>query len=105
MTATARREPPALAAAALPHYAAGYGGSVLELDRALGRAAGPADLIDLTHGDTRAFPPPPSAAADLRAAVDANDEAYTAYRGSASLRARLAPRLAELLGRPVDPEA
>ncbi len=104
MSTTAPREPPALTAAALPHYAAGYGGSVLELDRALAAAPGPADLIDLTHGDTRAFPPPPSAAADLRAAVEANDEAYTAYRGSASLRARLAPRLAELLGRPVDPE-
>jgi aspartate/methionine/tyrosine aminotransferase len=104
MSATLPREPPALAAAALPHYAEGYGGSVLELDRALAAAPGPPDLIDLTHGDTRAFPPPPAAAADLRAAVDANDEAYTAYRGSASLRARLAPRVGELLGRPVDPE-
>jgi len=103
MSATLPGEPPALAAAALPHYAEGYGGSVLELDRALGAAPRPGDLIDLTHGDTRAFPPPPAAAADLRAAVEANDEAYTAYRGSASLRARLAPRLAELLGRPVDP--
>jgi aspartate/methionine/tyrosine aminotransferase len=101
---TAPREPPALAAAALPHYADGYGGSVLELDQALAAAPAPVNLIDLTHGDTRAFPPPPSAAADLRASVDANDEAYTAYRGSASLRARLAPRLAELLGRRVDPE-
>jgi aspartate/methionine/tyrosine aminotransferase len=104
MSATVPREPPALAAAALPHYAEGYGGSVLELDRALGAVSGPADLIDLTHGDTRAFPPPPVAAADLLQAVESGDEAYTAYRGSASLRARLAPRLAELLGRPVDPE-
>jgi len=104
VSATLPGEPPALAAAALPHYAEGYGGSVLELDRALGAAAGPADLIDLTHGDTRAFPPPDAALADLLAAAQANDEAYTAYRGSASLRARLAPRLAELLGRPVDPD-
>jgi aspartate/methionine/tyrosine aminotransferase len=104
MSATALRDPPALAAAALPHYAEGYGGSVLELDRALAAAPAPGDLIDLTHGDTRAFPPPPSAAADLLEAVEANVEAYTAYRGSASLRALLAPRLGELLGRPVDPE-
>jgi aspartate/methionine/tyrosine aminotransferase len=103
VSTTLPNEPPALAAAALPHYAAGYGGSVLELDRAVGQTPGPADLIDLTHGDTRAFPPPASAAADLRAAVDANDEAYTAYRGSGSLRERLAPRLGDLLGRPVDP--
>jgi aspartate/methionine/tyrosine aminotransferase len=94
----------ATAAAGLPHYAEGYGGSVLELDRALAAARTPDDLIDLTHGDTRAFPPPPSAGADLRAAVESGDEAYTAYRGSASLRARLAPRLGELLGRHVDPE-
>ncbi len=95
--------PPALRAAALPGYADVYGGSVLELDRALAAAPAPADLIDLTHGDTRAFPPPPAAAADLHAAVDANDEAYTAYRGSAALRERIAPRLAALLGRAVDP--
>jgi aspartate/methionine/tyrosine aminotransferase len=102
VTATTRPDPAALRAAALPGYAADYGGSVLELDRALAAAPGPADLIDLTHGDTRAFPPPPTAAADLVAAVRDNDEAYTPYRGSASVRRRLAPRLAELLGRPVD---
>lgn len=95
-------EPVSLQAAALPGYAAGYGASVLELDRALAAAPGPSDLIDLTHGDTRAFTPPPTAAADLVAAVRDNDEAYTAYRGSASLRGRLAPRLAALVGRPVD---
>lgn len=94
---------PALRAAAQEDYADEYGGSVLDLDRAVAAAPGPEDLIDLTHGDTRAFPPPPSARADLLAAVDVNDEAYTDYRGSASLRARLAPRLAGLLERPVDP--
>ena len=65
-------------------------------------APGPADLIDLTHGDTRAFVPPAAAAADFAAAVAENTEAYTAYRGSASLRSVVAPRLARLLGRPVD---
>jgi aspartate/methionine/tyrosine aminotransferase len=105
MSATAYPQPASLRAAALEDYATGYGGSVLELDRAVAAAPGPADLIDLTHGDTRAFLPPPSAAADLVAAVRDNDEAYTAYRGSDSLRRQLAPRLAALLGRPVDPAA
>jgi aspartate/methionine/tyrosine aminotransferase len=96
------RTPPALAAAALEHYAASYGASVLDLDRALAAAPGPADLIDLTHGDTRAFVPPAAAAADFAAAVAENTEAYTAYRGSASLRSLIAPRLSRLLGRPVE---
>ncbi|HUB39858.1 MAG TPA: aminotransferase class I/II-fold pyridoxal phosphate-dependent enzyme [Streptosporangiaceae bacterium] len=94
--------PPALAAAALDDYAASYGASVLDLDKALAAAPGPADLIDLTHGDTRAFEPPAVAAFDFAAAVTENTEAYTAYRGSASLRSVVAPRLAQLLGRPVD---
>ena len=96
------RTPPALTAAALDDYAASYGASVLDLDNALAAAPGPADLIDLTHGDTRAFVPPAVAAADFAAAVAENTEAYTAYRGSASLRSVVAPRLARLLGRPVD---
>jgi len=99
---TRLRATPALAAAALEDYAASYGASVLDLDRALAAAPGPADFIDLTHGDTRAFAPPAAAAADFAAAVEENTEAYTAYRGSASLRTALAPRLARLLGRPVD---
>jgi aspartate/methionine/tyrosine aminotransferase len=99
------RIPLALRAAALDHYAATYGRSVLELDQALAAAPGPAGLIDLTHGDTRAFLPPPAAAADFAAAVAENTEAYTPYRGSAALRSGLAPRLARLLGRTVDPGA
>ncbi|HEX5195264.1 MAG TPA: aminotransferase class I/II-fold pyridoxal phosphate-dependent enzyme [Solirubrobacteraceae bacterium] len=102
MTAVSRPDPTSLHAAALPGYADDYGASVLELDRALAAAPGPPDLIDLTHGDTRAFPPPGIAAADLVTAVRDNDEAYTAYRGSATLRAGLAPRLGALLGRAVD---
>jgi aspartate/methionine/tyrosine aminotransferase len=97
------RQPPALRAAALEHYAEEYGGSVLELDRELAAAAGTTALIDLTHGDTRAFTPPEYAAAGLADAIEANDEAYTEYRGSGALRALLAPRLAALLGLPVDP--
>jgi aspartate/methionine/tyrosine aminotransferase len=57
----ALRTPPSLTAAALPGYAAAYGRSVLELDLALAAAPAPDGLIDLTHGDTRAFVPPASA--------------------------------------------
>ncbi len=101
--ATPLRVPPSLAAASLDGYAATYGRSVLELDTELAAAPAPADLIDLTHGDTRAFEPPAAAAADFAAAVAENTEAYTAYRGSLRLRSLLAPRLARLLGRPVEP--
>ncbi len=103
MSIVTRRVPEALQAAGLDHYAADYGGSVHELDVELGRAPAPEDLIDLTHGDTRAFTPPPYAEASLRDAVQENTEAYTPYRGSESLRRRLAPRLGALLGRGVDP--
>jgi len=96
------RTPPALNAAALDDYEALYGASVLDLDKALAAAPGPADLIDLTHGDTRAFVPPAAAAADFADAVAENTEAYTAYRGSANVRSVVAPRLTRLLGRPVD---
>lgn len=101
-SATPLRVPPSLAAASLDGYAAVYGRSVLELDLALAAAPAPPDLIDLTHGDTRAFEPPAAAVADFAAAVAENTEAYTSYRGSAALRSVLAPRLARLLGRPVD---
>jgi aspartate/methionine/tyrosine aminotransferase len=97
--------PASLQAAALGEYAAAYGGSVLDLDRSIASAAAPPDLIDLTHGDTRAFVPPDWALARFEAGVHDNDEAYTAYRGSTSLRDLLAPRVGGLLGRPVDPSA
>ena len=97
------RTPPSLAAAALDVYADRYGRSVLDLDRELAASPGPADLIDLTHGDTRAFVPPAAAAADFAAALAENTEAYTPYRGSAGLRSALAPSIAALLGRAVDP--
>ena len=95
--------PPSLDAASLDEYAETYGASVLELDRSLAAAPAPPDLIDLTHGDTRAFVPPAVAAADFHSALAENTEAYTAYRGSSRLRALIAPRLEQLLGRGVDP--
>ena len=98
------RSPPSLDAASLEGYVRTYGASVLELDRSLAAASAPADLIDLTHGDTRAFTPPSAAGEDFQSALVENTEAYTPYRGSTSLRARIAPRLGELLGRTVSPD-
>ncbi len=96
--------PPSLDAASLDLYTRSYGASVLELDRSLAKAPAPPELIDLTHGDTRAFIPPAVAAADFHSALAENTEAYTAYRGSGRLRARIAPRLGQLLSRGVDPD-
>lgn len=99
------RTPPSLLAAALDGYAATYGRSVLDLDRALAAAPAPAGLIDLTHGDTQAFVPPAAAACDLAAGVADNSEAYTPYRGSGAVRTLLAPRIGRLLGRPVEADS
>ncbi len=95
--------PPALRAAELDLYVARYGFSVRDMDRRVAATSGPDDLIDLTHGDTRAFTPPAIAQIDFDEAVRDNTEAYSAYRGSSTVRAILAPRAAALLRRPVDP--
>jgi aspartate/methionine/tyrosine aminotransferase len=100
---TLYKRPPSLVAAELGAYASLYGASVREMDRTVAASPGPSDLIDLTHGDTRAFLPPLSARTDFEAAVDDNTEAYSAYRGSATVRRLLAPRIGSLLGREVDP--
>ncbi len=57
-----------LEAAGLEGHIKTYGASVLELDSSLVNAPSPADLIDLTHGDTRAFVPPAAAAGDMHSA-------------------------------------
>ena len=100
---TMYNRPPALVAAELGAYASFYGASVREMDRAVASTPGPDDLIDLTHGDTKAFLPPSSARADFDAAVVDNTEAYSPYRGSVAVRRLLAPRMGSLLGRDVDP--
>jgi aspartate/methionine/tyrosine aminotransferase len=100
---TPYKRPPALVAAELGAYASLYGASVREMDRTVAASPGPDDLIDLTHGDTRAFLPPSSARTDFEAAVEDNTEAYSAYRGSATVRRIIAPRIGSLLGRTVDP--
>jgi aspartate/methionine/tyrosine aminotransferase len=100
---TMYKRPPALVAAELGAYASLYGASVREMDRDVATTPGPDDLVDLTHGDTRAFLPPSSARVDFEAAVVENTEAYSPYRGSISVRRVLAPRVGSLLGRDVDP--
>lgn len=95
--------PPALLAVELDLYRQLYGHSVRDMDQALGRAPSPPELIDLTHGDTRAFTPPTSAITDFDAAVTDNSEAYSAYRGSGNVREVLAPRAGALLRRDVNP--
>jgi aspartate/methionine/tyrosine aminotransferase len=95
--------PASLQAAALPEYAEAYGATVLELDRSVAATNAPADLIDLTHGDTRTFVPPDWALRSFDVGARDNLEAYTAYRGSASVREILSPRVARLLGRAVIP--
>jgi aspartate/methionine/tyrosine aminotransferase len=97
------RRPPALEAAELPEYATRYGASVRQMDRSIAATAPHDDLIDLTHGDTRAFVPPTSAQSDFLAAVHENTEAYTPYRGSVKVRSLVAARAEELLQRPIDP--
>ncbi len=99
------RKPPALEAAELAQYAQRYGASVRAMDRAIAATPGPGDLIDLTHGDTRAFLPPALAESDLLAAVHDNSEAYSPYRGSVAVRSLVAEHAGDLLGRPVDATA
>lgn len=99
------QRPPSLSATELDLYRDLYGHSVRTMDVAVGREPSPGDLIDLTHGDTRAFTPPASARADFDAAVDDNTEAYSAYRGSMNVREIIAPRASALLRRPVDPRS
>ncbi len=102
---TTFRRPPSLRAAELDAYQEFYGASVWEMDRTVASIAARREVIDLTHGDTRAFVPPESAERDFAAALAENTEAYTQYRGSANVRATLAPRLSALLGRSVDPSS
>jgi aspartate/methionine/tyrosine aminotransferase len=101
---SAFRLPPALESAELALYKEQYGASVREMDRTVAATPSSSGIIDLTHGDTRAFLPPESAERDFVAGLADNSEAYTAYRGSASVRATIAPQLSALLGRSVDPD-
>lgn len=76
--------------------------SDLEAIRRGGDLPGP--LVDFSHGDIDAFPPPPGALDAFRAGVEEGGaQTYTEYRGRASIRELLAARLAQFTGAPVDP--
>ena len=96
-------KPLAIGRAWLENYRSLYGQSVFEMDRAIAATPKHADQIDLTHGDTRAFVPPDSAFKDFTKAVKDNTEAYSAYRGSSTVRELIAPRISKLLSVEVDP--
>lgn len=96
-------KPSALVRAGLEGYKKLYGQSVLEMDAMLAKVPPHPNQIDLTHGDTTAFLPPASAFLDFAKAVEKNTEAYSAYRGSSTVRNVLAPRLTNLLEVEVDP--
>jgi len=60
------------------------------------------DLVDFSHGDVDAFPPPPGSFERFAEAVEIGGrQAYTEYRGSASIRAEVARDLADFTGAPV----
>lgn len=65
----------------------------------------PGTPVDFSHGDVDAFTPTPGAFEAFADAVAAGgQQAYTEYRGSASIRAELADRLAGFTGAPVSAE-
>jgi aspartate/methionine/tyrosine aminotransferase len=71
-----------------------------------GERSHPAPMrIDFSHGDVTAFLPADSAMERfVEGVADGGHTAYTQYRGNPAIRGELAPRLAALLGSPVDPE-
>lgn len=61
--------------------------------------------VDFSHGDVNAFPPiPGSLESFIEGFRIGADQAYTPYRGKREIRERLARKLADFTGAPVDPE-
>jgi aspartate/methionine/tyrosine aminotransferase len=59
--------------------------------------------IDFSHGDVDAFPPTPSSDESWKEGFSrGGSQAYTEYRGKAEIRNRLAARLGEFTGRPIE---
>lgn len=59
-------------------------------------------LVDFSHGDVDAFPPTPGSDMAWRDGFSKGaTQAYTEYRGSASIRKSLADRLGKFTGRPI----
>ncbi len=61
--------------------------------------------VDFSHGDVDAHPPIPGALQTfVHGFYEGGKQAYTEYRGKASIRKSLAEKLSALTGRPIDPE-
>ena len=59
--------------------------------------------VDFSHGDVDAFPPTPSSDESWKEGFSrGGSQAYTEYRGKAEIRNRLAARLGEFTGRPIE---
>ncbi len=88
----------------LPGRAGAHHPSARAADLAL-IARAPDGFLDTTHFDTVRFPPPDWAATVMaRVCVD-GAQAYSPYRGHATVRAAVARNTGALLGIPVDPDA
>lgn len=66
-------------------------------------AEGRADLLWLTHGDMKQYPPPDWALAGFSAAVDQGIDPFTPCRGSRQAREAITPGLSRFLGVEIDP--
>lgn len=62
-------------------------------------------LVDFSHGDVDAFPPPAEAFERFAEGVEAGGrQAYTEYRGAADIRAELSRHLADFTGAAIHPD-
>ncbi len=61
--------------------------------------------VDFSHGDVNAFPPIPGSLDTFEAGFHVGaEQAYTSYRGKRAIRQRLAKKLADFTGAPIDPD-
>jgi len=61
--------------------------------------------VDFSHGDVDAFPPVPGSLQTFTEGFHLGaEQAYTPYRGKREIRARLAKKLADFSGAPIDPD-
>jgi aspartate/methionine/tyrosine aminotransferase len=88
----------------VPERSPVLGVSLREAERRLENNAKDKTLVDLTYADTKRFPPPEWALPAFAKAATAGGFTYTPYRGSASVRPKLADNLSEFLGITIDPD-
>ncbi|WP_256468716.1 aminotransferase class I/II-fold pyridoxal phosphate-dependent enzyme [Pseudarthrobacter sp. SSS035] len=81
------------------------GRPILAAERQLFEFAGRREnLVSLTHADTVAFPPPPTAGRLYTEALQAGVNPFSNFLGDDHVRATLAPRIARFLGTDVNAE-